>query len=160
MSSLRRRLGSWANLAERRRTASNSPPEKLGDLFAKIGVTEGAGLRWVGGAKKWWIDDPSSMHLFGGRHVRIDRPHYRAILEEVRPDVVVGDVTSLDLALPAAMRSAGELRAGTRLVLRRTSGSPDWATSQPQLAPHERAVDETVDSVADVLHPDFLPAGT
>ena len=137
--------------------ASNSPPGKLKDLFAAIGVSEGPGLRWVGGAKKWWIDDPSLMHVFGDRHVRTDRPFYRAILEEVRPDVVVGDVTSLDLALPAAMRQAGELAPSTRLVLRRTSGSPEWATSQARLAPNARAVDESVDSISRFLDPGFLP---
>ena len=135
--------------------ASNSPPEKLAGLFAEIGVAEGAGLRLMGGAKKWWIDDPSSMRLIGGRHVRIDRPHYRAILEEVRPDMVVGDVTSLDLALPAAMRAAGELAPSLRLLLRRTAGTPEWAASQPQLDLDDRAVDETIGSISDFLHPDF-----
>lgn len=137
--------------------ASNSPPEKLEALFGAIGATAGPGFRLVGGAKKWWIEDASLMHHFGGRHVRTDRPHYRAILKDVRPDIVVGDVTSLDLALPAAMRGAGELAPSLRLLLRQTSGSPDWATSQPDLEPSDRAVDETIDSIAELLDADFLP---
>ncbi len=137
--------------------ASNSPPEKLEALFGAIGVTSGPGFRLVGGAKKWWVEDPSLMHLFGGRHVRTDRPHYRAILEEVRPDVVIGDVTSLDLALPAAMRVAGDLAPSLRLILRRTQGSPEWATSQPGLESPSRAVDGTVDSISDILRDGFLP---
>ncbi len=130
---------------------SNSPPEKLQALFGAVGVTEGEGLRLLGGARKWWVEDASQLTRLGGRNVHTDRPHYRAILAETQPDVVVGDVTSLDLALPAAMRSNGELGAGTELVLRRSAGTPNWATSQVELPVAERAVDRVIASVQELL---------
>jgi hypothetical protein len=39
-----------------------------------------------------------------GMRIELARPHYEAILREEAPDAVVGDVFSLDLAVPLALR--------------------------------------------------------
>jgi hypothetical protein len=40
----------------------------------------------------------------GGLSVDVARPHYEAVLREERPDAIVGDVYSLDIALPLALK--------------------------------------------------------
>jgi hypothetical protein len=40
----------------------------------------------------------------GGLSVDVARPHYEEVLRKERPDAIVGDVFSLDLALPLALK--------------------------------------------------------
>jgi hypothetical protein len=40
----------------------------------------------------------------GGLRVDVARPDYERVLREERPDAVIGDVFSLDLALPLALK--------------------------------------------------------
>ena len=42
--------------------------------------------------------------VVGGAAIETARPHYENVLREERPDAVVGDVFSLDLALPLALK--------------------------------------------------------
>ena len=81
----------------------------------------------------------------------MDRPYYREILRDVRPDLVIGDVASFDLALPAFMRSLGDLSADLRLVLRRNAETSAWATAQVRSGGPLRLVDEVVNSVAELI---------
>lgn len=91
---------------------SNSPGEKLSAWFAHVGIpgvshperVPGA-LRFRGGARKFELD-PSSSHplQIGGHRIETARPAYERILREERPDAVVGDVFSLDLALPLRLK--------------------------------------------------------
>jgi FMN phosphatase YigB (HAD superfamily) len=107
---------------------SNSPPDKLQHWFARAGVPlEGpaALLRLRGNARKWHTASDAAEPL-GGRALYVDRPHYRAVLEEERADLVIGDVYSLDLALPAKLRREGASGAPRTLVLRRHPHSPRW----------------------------------
>lgn len=129
---------------------SNSPTEKLRAMFDAIGVHEGDGLRLVGDARKWWIDGADPQWYVAGRRVHLDRPYYREIVARERPDLVIGDVASLDLAVPAMLRAEGVLDSAARLVLRRGPRSSAWATGQVDLAPDVRLVDEVVDSVAEL----------
>jgi len=126
---------------------SNSPTEKLRAMFAEIGARERTGLRFVGDAKKWWIEDPAPRADVGGRSVHLDRPIYRDVLAEVRPDVLIGDVASLDLAAAADMRTRGALPEDLQLLLRRNAATSPWALAQPELPRDERLVDEVVDSI-------------
>ena len=60
-----------------------------------------------------------------GYAVSTDRPHYEEILLEERPDVVVGDVFSLDLALPLEFARRGMIRrrdSSSAVVLTRPRG--------------------------------------
>lgn len=126
---------------------SNSPTEKLRAMFAEIGAEERDGLRFVGDARKWWIEAPEPRAEVGGRAVHLDRPIYREVLERVRPDVLIGDVASLDLAAAADLRSRGALPRDLRLLLRRNADTSPWALAQPELPRDARFVDEVVDSI-------------
>ena len=129
---------------------SNSPTWKLAEMFAEAGVDEGDGVRFVGDARKWWIESGEPSREVHGRRVYLDRPFYRDVVADLDPDVVIGDVASLDLAIPAALRADGTIRSSTRLVLRRNERSSRWALEQTALERAERLVDEVVDSVLDL----------
>ena len=130
---------------------SNSPTEKLRSMFAAEGLGEGTLLRLVGDARKWWIEGPEPRRTFNGREVHLDRPRYREILGREQPDVVIGDVASLDLATPAFMRASGELGADLRLLLKGHEKASPWATSQVDLAPEARLVDEVAPTISALL---------
>jgi len=106
---------------------SNSSSDKVVSWLCRAGIDAGSGgaaVQVVGDAKKWSLG-PTDAHIdAGGRRVYVDRPHYRRILEEVQPDLVIGDVFSLDLALPAVMRDAGN--GPRQLVLRGQPHTPAW----------------------------------
>lgn len=129
---------------------SNSPVEKLREMLGAEGIASGDRIRVLGDAKKWLIRNDDPRVNVDGREVHMDRPHYEAILLEVQPDLVVGDVASFDLALPAYMRWQGRLSADLRLVLRRSANSSKWALAQAASTDALRLVDEIVDSVAEL----------
>lgn len=91
---------------------SNSPSEKLGAWFAHAGVPgvshpERADrtTRFRGGSRKFEMDADRTHPLeIGELSIETARPVYERILREERPDAVVGDVFSLDLALPLRLR--------------------------------------------------------
>jgi hypothetical protein len=91
---------------------SNSDGGKLDRWFAHAGVphrphpeSAPGALRLRGGARKFVLDPDASERIeVGEARIEIRRPHYEAILREEAPDAVVGDVFSLDLALPLALR--------------------------------------------------------
>src|SRR5262245_6647864 len=91
---------------------SNSGTEKLQRWFDHAGVpnrvhperADGA-LRLRGSARKFVLAPGTGDVLSVGElNVDVARPHYEAVLREERPDAVVGDVFSLDLALPLALK--------------------------------------------------------
>jgi len=91
---------------------SNSGTEKLQRWFEHAGVpntihparAQGA-LRVRGSARKFVLAAGAGEILeVGGLRVDVARPHYEEVLREERPDAVVGDVFSLDLALPLALK--------------------------------------------------------
>jgi hypothetical protein len=91
---------------------SNSSTEKLKRWFDHAGLAyrehpdhaEGA-IRLRGSARKFVLA-PEGADTFdvGGLSVDVARPHYEAVLREERPDAIVGDVYSLDIALPLALK--------------------------------------------------------
>ncbi len=129
---------------------SNSPEAKLQAMLSEAGIAVGGQLRVVGDAKKWLIRNEQPRVSVDGREVYMDRPHYEAILLEVQPDMVVGDVVSFDLALPAYLRWRGRLSKDLRLVLRRSAQSSKWALAQAGSSDAIRLVDEVIDSVAEL----------
>jgi hypothetical protein len=91
---------------------SNSRPEKLARWFAHAhlphrthpGRATGA-LRVRGDAGKHVLAAGPAEYLeLGALRIERRRPHYEGILREEAPDAVVGDVFSLDLAVPLALR--------------------------------------------------------
>lgn len=60
--------------------------------------------------------------------IEVNRPHYFKILSEEKPDVVIGDVFSLDLTLPLSLwREKAEGFEGIRIFLRKRHYTPDWS---------------------------------
>ena len=91
---------------------SNSGTEKLQRWFEHAGVpntvhperTPGA-LRLRGSARKFVLAPGAGEQIeVGELRVDVARPHYEEVLRVERPDAVVGDVFSLDLALPLALK--------------------------------------------------------
>ncbi len=109
-------------------------------------------VRARGDARKFILSD--SAESLGAIQVghytcAIDRPHYRAILLEERPDMVIGDVFSLDLALPIALASAGNIGAhGFKAVLRRRSYTPAWSQG---FAPTDSIQFRVIDDIMDIV---------
>ena len=132
---------------------SNSPTPKLAAMFAGIGVEECSGVRFVGDARKWWIEDSGPTMTVAGRTVHLDRPLYRKILLEEKPDLIIGDVASLDLAMGSALRAKGELSKDVRLLLRSGGSPPQWAREQSTHAEGQRLVDEIVPSIRALVDP-------
>lgn len=128
---------------------SNSSSEKIEGWFRETGVGNGLAhaLRVRGSAGKFELG-PSDDHLvLAGRKIRVDRPKYRTILAEERPDFVIGDVYSLDLALPHVMRRAGEL--APKLALRRHPHTPRWVLDTRA----DGAIDLVVDQLDGLVAP-------
>ena len=96
--------------------------------FAFGGARATPGLTLRGEARKQTLTaDPERTVPFGGRPVSVDRSFYRAALEAEQPDVVVGDVFSLDLALPLTMAADGHRSCRPLCLLARTRFTPPWS---------------------------------
>ncbi|MCK6445332.1 MAG: hypothetical protein L6Q99_02980 [Planctomycetes bacterium] len=130
---------------------SNSPPEKIIGWFRDAGVDAGErehhALRVRGSAGKFVLGESNEAIVVGGRSIVVDRPRYAKVIEEEDPDIVIGDVFSLDLALPHVMRERRHPAAPTELVLRRHPHTPDWVLTTRA----EGAIDRIVDDIADLL---------
>ena len=85
-------------------------------------------IRIRGNAKKYVLGNGPENITSKFYCVAVDRPCYREILLEEKPDVVIGDVFSLDLSLPVFMASQGfeSLKKGY-LFLRRREYTPEWS---------------------------------
>lgn len=91
---------------------SNSVGDKLDRWFAHAKLPHAlhperraGALRLRGGARKFVLDrDASELLEVGELRIETRRPFYEAILREEAPDAVVGDVFSLDLALPLLLK--------------------------------------------------------
>ncbi len=91
---------------------SNSGTEKLDRWFRHAQVPASVhpdraerALRLRGSARKFVLAPAAGESLaLGGSRVDVERPDYERVLREERPDAVVGDVFSLDLALPLALK--------------------------------------------------------
>lgn len=126
--------------------ATNAPAEKIITWFGhhgfevanaretKLGETP---LRVFGRAGKQWLGDSGEELDFDGRKVLVDRPEYRKILQAEQPDLVVGDVLSLDLALPLAMRSKQALGAPREVALVWRRETPGWVVNSIGEADHQ-----------------------
>jgi hypothetical protein len=130
---------------------SNSEPGKLHAWFAAAGIDAGEGpghaLRIRGSAGKQVLASDRAIEV-GGRRVLVDRPRYQQAIEDERPALVIGDVFSLDLALPHAMREAGHPAAPRTLALRRHRHTPPWILEDRAAG----AIDHVVDRFADLAH--------
>lgn len=120
---------------------SNSSTEKIAGLLGPLGLPVGGALRVRGHAAKFALGPSDRHELLGGRRVALDRPRYLRALEEEQPDVVIGDVYSLDLALPLWLRRQRHAAAPGTLVLHRHVHTPDWVLAQVRPGAVDHAVD-------------------
>jgi hypothetical protein len=116
--------------------ATNAPAEKVIDWFAHQGYEvadarqtsrSDTPLRVYGRAGKQILGSSGQALDFCGRTVQIDRPQYREILQQECADAVIGDVLSLDLSLPLAMRQQGDPAAPKAIGLMHMRHTPQWA---------------------------------
>ena len=102
---------------------SNSRTEKLQRWFAHAGVPASVhperaahALRLRGSARKFVLAPGPGVTIdIGGLSVDVARPDYARVLAEEAPDAVVGDVFSIDLALPLAMKRRDPASSHMRL---------------------------------------------
>lgn len=115
--------------------ASNSPAERIIDKFEHVGLkpvdhddNPSARFRIRGNARKFRLGDHPAPVSFGARSIDTDRPFFADVLRKERPQVIVGDVFSLDLALPIEMaRREPMVYEDMQLYLRTRSYTPQWA---------------------------------
>jgi len=113
---------------------SNSPPEKIEGWFGAVGARiDHDRFRVRGKAGKHELADEPETLQAAGRTVRVDRPLYRRVLEEEAPDLVIGDVFSLDLALPYWLEAKGLAGGTDTTILRRQAHTPAWTAEIPGL---------------------------
>jgi phosphoglycolate phosphatase-like HAD superfamily hydrolase len=129
---------------------SNSPAEKIQGWFGALGLELPGPERFRvrGSARKFALGASQAGFDLGGRRVLVDRPHYRAILEQERPAWVVGDVFSLDLALPEALRREGRPDAPRGLILRRHIHTPSWVLDAARGGPIDRLIEHPAELAA------------
>lgn len=130
---------------------SNSPAEKIVGWFTSVGADAGVSgehdLRVRGQAGKQTLGPGDRTIEVAGRPIYVDRPMYALVIEEEDPDVIIGDVFSLDLALPHVLRRAGRSAAPSELILRRQGHTPAWILDTRA----EGAIDRVVDGVEELL---------
>ncbi len=104
---------------------SNSATEKIEDFLTQNEFDLQNRPQVRGGAKKFSLGSQSHYKValgqasgFGLIEVDANRPNYEQILLELKPDVVMGDVFSLDLALPVRLKREGKLSLNGGLYYR------------------------------------------
>ena len=102
---------------------SNSGSDKINAWFKDAGIE---GIRVRGAAAKWQLGGSDAAIDVGGRTIYVDRPRYREAIEAEQPDLIIGDVFSLDLAMPHVLRTHGLAGAPRSLVLRHRPHTPAW----------------------------------
>lgn len=109
---------------------SNSGTDRILQMFAEAGLKASAApdspLRVRGNAQKFVLGTSARTFRVGEYVVDVDRPGYEKILLEEMPNFVVGDVFSLDLALPMQLASEGKI-PGVKAILRSRSYTPGWS---------------------------------
>lgn len=119
---------------------SNSGTDRILDILGRAGLdchghdplVKGTGIRVRGGARKFTLGTEPRRIEIQGVWVDVDRPHYEEILREEDPDYVIGDVFSLDLALPLFLRQKENARVTP--VLRERKYTPMWIRDRVQSA--------------------------
>ncbi len=118
--------------------ASNSKTEKIEHLFRKAGQTVTndksiirGRLHAIGDARKFVIDNdftevPENYEITERYKVSLRRSNYFNILLKEMPDFVIGDVFSLDLALPLYLRMNDKRFSKLKVIQRLHKHTPQW----------------------------------
>lgn len=113
---------------------SNSGTDRIVQLLKSGGlspVSHASGisgpLRVRGDAKKFCLGLAPRTFQVGDYVVDTDRPHYESIILEEKPDAVIGDVFSLDLALPNYLAGVVPALREITVILRKRDYTPSWS---------------------------------
>jgi hypothetical protein len=139
---------------------SNSTTDKLMRWFEHAGVpcrehpdrADGA-LRVRGSARKFVLAAEADRALkLGGIRFDLARPSYQGVLEDERPEAIVGDVFSLDLALPLALKRDDPAWRGARLFWIIHPYTPEWLVGLiSEHAPEVESIRGGLKTLADQL---------
>jgi len=112
---------------------SNSGTDRIIRILSGCGLSPvahaadpSALLRVRGGARKFELAEVSRNFSVGPYVIDVARPVYEEILREEKPVAVIGDVFSLDLALPLHLARTGVL-PDLKLFLRTRGYTPSWS---------------------------------
>jgi len=118
---------------------SNSGTDRILNLLKNEGLeayshdeNPNARLKVRGDARKFELEDPKKGFNVPENNnsywVDVARPRYETIVKEELPHVVIGDVFTLDLAVPLSLtRIAPENFGGMQLFLRKRNYTPQWS---------------------------------
>jgi phosphoglycolate phosphatase-like HAD superfamily hydrolase len=118
--------------------ASNSRTEKIEHLFRKAGQTvtneraiKRGRLHAIGDACKFVIDTsfkdmPEFLNITNRFKVSLKRSNYFKILLQEKPDFVIGDVFSLDIALPLYLRMNDKRFSNLKVIQKLHKHTPGW----------------------------------
>jgi hypothetical protein len=117
---------------------SNSTTDKLKAWFGQARVPftvdperSPGHVRLRGGGAKFILDpERAELLRIGSLEIDVTRPSYRTILEAERPDAVVGDVLSLDLALPLSLKRSRPEWRDVRLFWLLLDYTPRWIVDE------------------------------
>lgn len=127
---------------------SNSSTTRILDLLHQEGLTSAQdhdqdpqyNLRVRGDARKFDLGESQRGFEVNGYRVDTSRPKYERIIREERPNVVVGDVFSLDLSLPIHLsRIEPDTFGGMHVFLREQDYTPAWSNKFMQENNEEHA---------------------
>lgn len=115
--------------------ASNSPAPRIIRKFEHVGLrpvdnddNPSAQFRIRGNAQKFVLQNPPDTIRCNGRDIHLNRPNYAKIIRDERPQVIVGDVYSLDLALPIeCAKREPRIYEDFQAYLRMRPYTPSWA---------------------------------
>jgi len=114
---------------------SNSKTKKIEHVFEKAGIKaspeHGSVVRVRGDAMKFVLDNsfnevPEYLNINDKFSVPLRRKSYYEILKEEKPDIVIGDVFSLDLSLPLYLRLNRKEFSNLKVVQRVQTYTPYW----------------------------------
>ena len=139
---------------------SNSGTDRIVQLLESVGLqpeahasNPRARLRVRGDARKFELGSEIRVRPVGPYPVDVSRPVYERILREEVPSAVIGDVFSLDLALPLELaRSESPRFGGLRAYLRVRPYTPNWSREYVQTcAPTAPASTHLLEQLSDLL---------
>lgn len=113
--------------------ASNSGTDKIQYLFGKMGydLKSESRIHTRGNAMKFVIEKdynalPSYLEVNSEYKIPLRRKYYHELLLEEKPGYVIGDVFSLDIALPLYLSLNDERFMGLKLILKVQNHTPEW----------------------------------
>lgn len=116
-------------MGHRMTIVSNSKIDHIVDLFEAAGIDTEA-FDVIGGARKFHlgvVEELPQYLMIDNAAISLHRPHYYKLLKELKPDCVIGDVISLDIALPFYLKTSEKDWQSFRAGLIKQSYTPSWA---------------------------------